>query len=254
MRLQDKVAIVTGAASGIGKDIARRFAEEGARVVAVDRNAAENAATATAIKAAGFDAIALTADVTKPADVESAVQQTIEQFGWIDVLSCSAGLDQHIVPISEMDVELWDRIMAVNAKGLFLCARYVLPYMRAARRGSIVLTASDLGFVAIPGLGAYCSSKGAALQLTRVLAAENGPFNIRVNALCPTMIDTPMARRTLDTHPDPEGWLKGLSADIPLGRIGRVEEVSAAAVFLASDEAAYITGACLPVDGGRTVL
>ncbi len=254
MRLQDKIAIVTGAASGIGKDIARRFAGEGAQVVAVDRSAEDNIETARAIMASGYKAVAIAADVTQPAEVESVVWQTVEQFGRVDVLSCSAGLDQHIVPISEMDVELWDRIMAVNAKGLFLCARYVLPYMKKARRGSIVLTASDLGLVAVPGLGAYCSSKGAALQLTRVLAAENGQYNIRVNALCPTMIDTPMARRTLDTHPDPEGWLKSLSTDIPLGRIGRVEEVSAAAVFLASDEAAYITGVCLPVDGGRTVL
>jgi NAD(P)-dependent dehydrogenase (short-subunit alcohol dehydrogenase family) len=126
--------------------------------------------------------------------------------------------------------------------------------MIEAGGGAIVNVASDLGYVVIPGLGAYCASKGAVLQLTRVLAAENGPHNIRVNALCPTMINTPMARRTLDTHPDAERWLSEIEAGIPLKRIGTPQDVASAALFLASDDAAYINGVCLPVDGGRTVL
>ncbi len=126
--------------------------------------------------------------------------------------------------------------------------------MIEAGGGAIVNIASDLGYVVAPGLGAYCSSKGALLQLTRVLAAECGQHNIRVNALCPTMIDTPMARRTLDTHPDAAKWLSELETGIPLGRIGNVDDVAEAVVFLASDQSRYITGTALPVDGGRTIM
>ena len=166
----------------------------------------------------------------------------------------NAGLDQPVVPVARMEIDLWDRIMSVNVRGTFLCCRYALPPMIEAGGGAIVNVASDLGYIVVPGLGAYCSSKGAVLQLTRVLAAENGPYHIRVNALCPTMIDTPMARRTLDTHPDAKKWLAELESGIPLQRIGTPQEVASAALFLASDEAAYINGVCLPVDGGRTVL
>jgi NAD(P)-dependent dehydrogenase (short-subunit alcohol dehydrogenase family) len=252
--LQGKVAIVTGAASGIGKRIAERYAEEGARVAAVDRNAVGVVETVTNIQQNGGEAFAQTVDITEPTQVLRMVMKVMEHYGSIDILCHSAGLDQPVVPIAEMDVALWDRIMAVNARGTFLCARYVLPIMLAARRGAIVNIASDLGYVAIAGLGAYCSSKGAVLQLTRVLAAENGPYNIRVNAICPTMVDTPMAQRTLDTHPNPQEWLEEIKRGVPLRRIGTVQDVADAALFLASDEAAYITGVSLPVDGGRTVL
>lgn len=253
MRLQGKVAIVTGAASGIGKRIAERFAEEGAQVAAVDRNAAGVEETAEVIRQNGGDALALTADIAEPERVERMVANVMERYGSIHILCHSAGQDQPVIPLAEMDVALWDRIMTVNARGTFLCARYVLPVMIAARSGAIVNIASDLGYVAIPGLGAYCSSKGAVLQLTRVLAAENGPYGIRVNAICPTMVDTPMARRTLDTHPNPQQWLDEIKNGVPLRRIGTVQDVADAALFLASDEAAYITGVSLPVDGGRTV-
>jgi NAD(P)-dependent dehydrogenase (short-subunit alcohol dehydrogenase family) len=153
-----------------------------------------------------------------------------------------------------MEVALWDRIMNVNARGTFLCTRYTLPHMISAGGGAIVNVASDLGYVVVPGLGAYCSSKGAVLQLTRTVAAENGPHNIRVNAVCPTMIDTPMAQRTLETHPDAGAWRKEIEDGIPLQRIGTVQDVATVALFLASDEAAYITGVCLPIDGGRTIM
>ncbi len=254
MRLQSKVAVVTGAASGIGREIARLFAQEGARVVAVDRDASGVEDTAQAIRLAGGEALALAVDIASPDQVEGMVNRTVEHYGRIDILCNNAGLDQPVVPVAEMDIELWDRIMAVNVRGTFLCSRFVLPVMIEARAGSIVNVASDLGYVVVPGLGAYCSSKGAVLQLTRVLAAENGPYNIRVNALCPTMIDTPMAHRTLATHPNPEAWLKEIETGVPLRRIGTAEDVASAALFLASDEAGFISGVCLPVDGGRTVL
>jgi NAD(P)-dependent dehydrogenase (short-subunit alcohol dehydrogenase family) len=254
VRLQGKAAIVTGAASGIGKRIAERYAEEGARVAAVDRKATGVEDTVKCIRQSGGQALAETVDITEPAQVQRMVTRVVEQYGSIDILCHSAGQDQPITRIVEMDVALWDRIMTVNARGAFLCSRYVLPVMLAARRGAIVIIASDLGYVVVPGLGAYCSSKGAVLQLTRVLAAENGPFGIRVNAICPTMVDTPMAQRTLDTHPNPQEWLDEIKAGVPLRRIGTVQDVADAALFLASDEAAYITGVSLPVDGGRTVL
>jgi NAD(P)-dependent dehydrogenase (short-subunit alcohol dehydrogenase family) len=254
VRLQGKVAIVTGAASGIGKGIAERYAEEGARVAAVDRNAAGVEETVKGIQQNGGQASAHTVDIAEPEQVQRMVAKVVEQYGSIDILCHSAGQDQPVIPIAEMDVALWDRIMVINARGSFLCARYVLPVMMAARRGTIVNIASDLGYVVVPGLGAYCSSKGAVLQLTRVLAAENGPYNIRVNAICPTMVDTPMAQRTLATHPNPQEWLDDIKTGVPLRRIGTVQDVADAALFLASDEAAFITGVSLPVDGGRTVL
>jgi NAD(P)-dependent dehydrogenase (short-subunit alcohol dehydrogenase family) len=193
-------------------------------------------------------------DISDEAQVKGAVEWAVAEYGQIDILVNNAGLDQPVVPIAEMDVDLWDRIMNTNARGTFLCTRYTLPHMISAGGGAIVNVASDLGYVVVPGLGAYCSSKGAVLQLTRTVAAENGPHNIRVNAVCPTMVDTPMARRTLQTHPDAEAWRMEIESGIPLQRIGNVEDVAAAALFLASDEAAYITGVCLPVDGGRTVM
>lgn len=254
MRLPAKVAIVTGAASGIGREIAHLFAQEGARVVAVDRNATGVEETAESIRQANGEALALCVDIAQAHEVEGMVKKTIERYGRIDVLCNNAALDQPVIPVAKMDIELWDRIMAVNVRGTFLCSRFVLPAMIDAQAGSIVNIASDLGYIVVPGLGAYCSSKGAVLQLTRVLAAENGPYNIRVNALCPTMIDTPMARRTMETHPNPDGWLKEIQSGIPLRRIGTVQDVASAALFLASDEASFISGVCLPVDGGRTVL
>jgi NAD(P)-dependent dehydrogenase (short-subunit alcohol dehydrogenase family) len=254
VRLAEKVAIVTGAASGIGKRAAQVFAKEGALLAAVDVNARGLEETLQGMMAEGTTALAVPTDLTDAAQVEAMVRTTVERYGRIDVLCHCAGKDQPIVPIAEMDVALWDRIMAINARASFLVARYVVPVMIEAGGGAIVNIASDLGFVVVPGLGAYCSSKGAVLQLTRVLAAECGKYNIRVNALCPTMVDTPMARRTLDTHPDPAKWLSELEKGIPLGRIGNVDDVAEAAVFLASDQARYITGVALPVDGGRTLM
>ncbi|RPJ00476.1 MAG: SDR family oxidoreductase [Chloroflexi bacterium] len=253
-RLSGKTAIVTGAGSGIGRAIAALFAVEGAQVVAVDRDPNGLAATRHQIEDAGCTAMTLEVDIAEAEQVRSMVDQTLQAHQRLDVLVNNAGLDQPVVPVAQMDIALWDRIMSVNVRGTFLCSRFVLPVMIEAGGGVIVNVASDLGYVVIPGLGAYCSSKGAVLQLTRVLAAENGPLNIRVNALCPTMIDTPMARRTLDTHPDGAKWLSEIEEGIPLRRIGTPQDVANAALFLASDDAAYINGVCLPVDGGRTVL
>jgi NAD(P)-dependent dehydrogenase (short-subunit alcohol dehydrogenase family) len=181
------------------------------------------------------------------------VDLVVARFGRLDVLSHNAGVDQPVTPATEMDDELWLRTLATNATGTFFIDRAALRAMLAGGGGSIVNTVSDLGYVVVPGLSAYCASKGAALQLTRTLAAEAAP-HVRVNALCPTMIDTPMGRRSVASRPDPDSYLEEIAGEIPMKRIGRVEDVTGAAVFLASAESAYITGVALPIDGGRTVV
>jgi 2,3-dihydro-2,3-dihydroxybenzoate dehydrogenase len=250
MRLAERVAIITGAASGIGRGIAQRFSAEGAQLVLVDRDASGLEETAASL---ARPAEICVTDVADSSSVEATVAHTVEQYGRLDILSHSAGVDQPAVDATEIDDALWDRIMATNASGTFFTNRAALRAMLAGSGGSIVNTVSDLGWIVVPGLAAYCASKGAALQLTRVLAAEGAP-RVRVNAICPTMVDTPMGRRSVASRPDPEGYLKQIAREIPMKRIARVDDVIGAAVFLASSESSYITGIALPIDGGRTVV
>jgi len=250
MRLAGKTAIVTGAASGIGRGIAQRFSVEGAQLMLVDRDASGLEETAASLEQSAEVRVA---DVTDPGSVEAVVEQTVKRFGRLDVLSHSAGIDQPVLTATEIDDALWNRIMAINAGGTFYTNRAALRAMLAGEGGSIVNTVSDLGWIVVPGLAAYCASKGAALQLTRVLAAEGAP-RVRVNAICPTMVDTPMGRRSLSSRPDPDAYLRQIASEIPMKRIARVDDVIGAAVFLASSESAYITGIALPIDGGRTVV
>jgi NAD(P)-dependent dehydrogenase (short-subunit alcohol dehydrogenase family) len=250
MRLAGKIAIVTGAASGIGRGIAQRFSAEGAQLVLVDCDASGLEETAASLSQ---PAEISRTDVTDPAAVEALVAQTVMRFGRLDVLSHSAGLDQPVRDATAIDDALWNRIMATNAGGTFYTNRAALRAMLAGDGGSIVNTVSDLGWIVVPGLAAYCASKGAALQLTRVLAVEGAP-RVRVNAICPTMVDTPMGRRSVSSRPDPESYLEQIASEIPMKRIGRVDDVTGAAVFLASPESSYITGIALPIDGGRTVV
>ncbi len=254
MSVRGKVAVVTGAGSGIGRAIALALVGEGARVAAVDLNAASAEETARSITEAGGEATAVTADVTSAEQVRAMVDGVTERYGTIDILVNNAGLDHGIQRIVDLPEELWDRVMAVNGKGPFLCAKHTLPVMLRAGGGAIVNVASDLGYIVVPGLGAYCASKGALLQLTRVLAAEYSKEHIRVNAVCPTMIDTPMARRTLATNADPDAWLREIEQSIPLGRIGRPDEIARVVVFLASEDASYMTGSIVAADGGRSIL
>ncbi len=250
MRLDGKVAIVTGAASGIGRAIATGFAQEGAHLMLldVDRTGLEQAAAEIE-----GDCLFHRVDITDAAAVRAAVEATLAQFGRLDVLSHNAGIDQPVGPTLELEDNLWRRIVEVNAGGTFTTNREALRAMLAGGGGSIVNTVSDLAYVVVPGMAAYCASKGAALQLTRALAAEYAP-TVRVNALCPTMVDTPMGRRSLGSRPDPERYLAEIAAEIPMRRIASPDDLVGAAVYLASDESSYVTGIALPVDGGRTVV
>ena len=250
MRLEGKTAVVTGAASGIGEAIAVGFSAEGASLVLLDLDVDGLERVAGTLEG---EVVTCAVDVTDAEGVRIAIEQAVARFGRLDVVSHSAGLDQPVSDTLDIDDRLWRRVLDVNAGGTFVTNREAIRAMLPTGGGSIVNTVSDLGYVVVPGLAAYCASKGAALQLTRALAAEYGP-RIRVNALCPTMVDTPMGRRSLASRPDPEDYLAAIAAEIPMKRIAKAEDLVGAAIFLASDESSYITGIALPVDGGRTVI
>jgi NAD(P)-dependent dehydrogenase (short-subunit alcohol dehydrogenase family) len=250
VRLDGKVAIVTGAASGIGQGIARRFDTEGAKLVLLDRDGAGLEQTASLLER---PAEVHVVDITDSGAVEEVFEATRARFGRLDVLSHSAAVDQPVLDATSIDDDLWHRIVDTNLSGCFYTNRAALRAMLAGGGGAIVNTVSDLGWVVVPGLAAYCASKGGVLQLTRALAAEAAP-RARVNAVCPTMVDTPMGRRSVASRSDPETYLAQIASEIPMKRIAQVEDVVGAVVFLASDESSYITGVALPVDGGRTVV
>jgi NAD(P)-dependent dehydrogenase (short-subunit alcohol dehydrogenase family) len=250
MRLQDRVALITGAASGIGRKSALRFAAEGARVAAVDLDAAGAAAIAKEISESGGQAVAVEADVSKAAACEQMVAAAEEHFGRLDVLFNNAGImhgdDSGAV---ETDEAIWDLTMAVNVKGVFFGCKYGIPALRRAGGGSIINTAS---FVALMGAAtpqlAYTASKGAVLSMTRELAVLHARENIRVNALCPGPLHTELLMKFLDTD---EKRTRRL-VHLPMGRFGEAAEMAQAALFLASDESSYVNGATFTVDGGLT--
>lgn len=250
MKLQWKVAIVTGAAAGIGAHSARLFAGEGATVVCVDRDHHGANAVANEITAAGGRAKALTADVSSEDDVRGLVDATVEEFGRLDVLFNNAGVmlaDDGDAETTTEDV--WDRTLAINVKGVWLGCKYGIPAMRDTGGGSIINTAS---FVALMGAAtpqlAYTASKGAVLALTRELAVLHARENIRVNALCPGPLRTKLLMDFLDTDEKKQRRL----VHIPMGRFGEAEEMAKAALYLATDDSSYMTGATFTVDGGIT--
>jgi NAD(P)-dependent dehydrogenase (short-subunit alcohol dehydrogenase family) len=251
-RLQGKVALVTGGASGIGRGIALRFASEGAAVVVADVNAAGGAAVGAEIRQAGGQALAVTADVTRGADCERMVAAAVERFGRLNVLVNNAGIGGGQA-LAELDEAVWDRVIEVNLKGVYLGCKAAFPALVAAGGGSVVNIASLAAVVAPPGFGAYGASKAGVVQLTRVLAVEGARFQVRANALCPTWVWTPLVASHLAEAGKPAAVQAELAASIPLGRIATVEDVAAAALFFASDEAAYLTGVSLPIDGGTSI-
>jgi 2-keto-3-deoxy-L-fuconate dehydrogenase len=252
-QLHGKVALITGAASGIGLATAERFVHEGAAVVLADNQAELLLRETDRLKADGFRVVPSIMDVTRSVDNRRAVEAAVEHFGRLDILFANAGIG-HSSELIETTDEDWDRINDVNAKGVFLGARESVRQMLAQSPagGSLILNASISGLAGIPKQAAYAPGKGAVVELTRQLAVDYATRGVRVNCVCPGTIDTPVLRKGMEMSGDPEGFLAMLIGGHPIGRIGRAEEVAAAVVFLASDDASFVTGAILAVDGGYT--
>lgn len=252
MQLEGKVAVVTGAASGIGRGIAERFAKAGAAVVIADINGEGAGQAARSLTSMGGKAKALAVDVSSKDSMNNMVNQTLEAFRRLDILVNNAGLPQRPTPLTDTEEGFFDKMFAVNVKSVFLGAKAVAPVMREQGGGNMINTASTAGLRPRPGFACYNASKGAVITLTKSLAVELAPDNIRVNALCPTATETPMFSEFAggDVTPDiRKAWM----TSIPLGRFCTPDDLGAAALFLASDEASNITGVCLEVDGGRCI-
>jgi len=248
-RLQGKVAIVTGAAGGFGEGIARLFVAEGAKVLIADLDGDKAQTVAVSL---GASAKAVRCDVSKRADIDAAVRACVDAFGAPDIVVNNAGTTHRNQPMLETDEATFDRVFAVNVKSIYHMTQAVLPLMRERRSGSIINIGSTAGIRPRPGLSWYNASKGAVNVLSKSMAAELGPDNIRVNAICPVMGATGLIEQFLGSADTPEARAK-IVAGIPLGRMSTPEDVAQAALYLASDAARFITGVELPVDGGRTI-
>ena len=251
-RLDGKVAIITGGASGIGRASAILFAREGARVALADVDREGGEAVAAEITGKGGDAVFIPCDVIDAQDTVRLARAAIERYGQIDILFNNAGI-AGVGSVDETDEGLWDRVMAVNVKGMFLVTKAVAPYMIERRRGVIINMASSIAFVGLARRVSYAASKGAVMAMTLSMAVDFAKHNIRVNAICPGTIHTPFVDRYLrDSYADPEQGLEEISRRQLMGRLGTAEDVANAALYVASDEAAFMTGAPLIIDGGLT--
>ncbi|UCE81140.1 MAG: SDR family oxidoreductase [Methanobacteriota archaeon] len=251
-RFEGKVVVVTGGASGIGKTTTERFLEEGARVAIIDISEEAGRKALSDMKCAQNDSLFVAGDVSKASDVKSAVDRVIERFGRIDVLFCNAGIlvEGTVEEVTEAE---WDRIMAVNVKGVFLMAKEVIPHMLKQGKGVIVNNASCSGLVGDREAIAYNASKAAVVVLTKCLALDYALNNIRANCVCPGEIETPMFLQEAATRGlSAEDHRKDISAYHPIGRLGKPKEVADAVLFLASDDSSFITGTAFSVDGGYT--
>src|SRR5213082_4083241 len=252
--LQGKTAVITGASTGIGRASALRFAQQGARLVLADVQDAEGEALAQAIARSGGTACFVRTDVSRRADNERMIDACVERYGRLDILFCNAGITLPKLLPQSADDEI-DRVLDVNVKGPLYAARRAIPIMLQQAEGGVILfTASKTGLVAQTDSPVYCASKGAVVMLAKALALDYAPRGIRVNALCPGIIDTPMLRQFADAMPDPAAAWAGYGAAQPLGRLGTPEECAEAALWLVSPEASFVTGVALPVDGGFTAM
>jgi len=247
--LHGKIALITGGASGIGRATAILFAKEGAAVVIADLNVADGKEVEQAIIQSGGNALFVSADVTCAQDCHRAVQRALETFGGLHVLFNNAGIIRR-ASVTELDESDWDRVMNVNVKSVFLMSKQVVPVMANAGGGSIINTASGWGLAGGSKAAAYCASKGAVVLLTKAMAIDHGPENIRVNCICPGDTDTSMLRVEARQLGQTEDGFLVEAAKRPLRRIGKPEEIAQAALYLASDASSFVTGTTLVVDGG----
>jgi NAD(P)-dependent dehydrogenase (short-subunit alcohol dehydrogenase family) len=249
MRLKNKVAVVTGTASGIGRGTAMLFAKEGARVVGGDIDAKGGNLTAEEIRGTGGECIFAKTDVTRAEEVKNLVADAVCTYGGVDILFSNVGvvIGNAIVDVSEDE---WDQVMSVNLKSMFLACKYCIPEMQKRGKGSIILTSSANGLLAEPALATYCVTKAAIIGLTRSIATDYGKNNIRVNCVCPTYTRTPLVVKWIDSGVDPNLTWEKVDRLHALNRISEVAEVANAVLFLASDESSIVTGSAMVIDGG----
>ncbi|BFM38835.1 SDR family NAD(P)-dependent oxidoreductase [Synechocystis sp. LKSZ1] len=252
MKLKDQVAIITGASKGIGKGVAAVFAQEGAKVVLAANGLKDGEQAAADIRAAGGEALFVQCDVANEEQVKALVQTTVEAFGRLDILVNNAGIGTY-KSILDVTSEEWDRCLAVNLKGVFLCSKYSIPHMQAIGKGSIINMSSVHAHATANGVAPYCASKGAITALTRNMAIDYGPV-IRVNSIAPGWIWTPLIEDLFNGYDDPVAVRKQVEDRQVMKRIGTPEDVGYACAFLASEEASFITGTQLFVDGGLTAV
>jgi NAD(P)-dependent dehydrogenase (short-subunit alcohol dehydrogenase family) len=245
--LQGKVGIVTGGTSGIGRAAAVLFAKAGAKVVVAGRREEEGKETINLVRAAGGDALFVKTDVSRAAEVKALVQKTVEKFGRLDVAFNNAGIEGHWIPITEQSEEDWDRVIDINLKGTWLCLKYEIQQMlKQGSGGAIVNMASVAGFIGSAGVATYCASKHGVMGLTKAAALETARSGIRINVVCPAVIETPMGERAFGA-PEMKKFALGLH---PMGRFGKPMEISEAVVWMCSDRASFMTGQSLVLDGG----
>jgi len=245
--VEGKVALVTGGGSGIGRKTAELLGREGARVLVCDLEEKGGLETVASLAQAGSEAEFLRVDVSAEDQVEAMVARCLDRFGGLDCAVNNAGIGGPTGGLETIAVDDWNRVLAVNLTGVFLCMKAQIPVMRSAGNGSIVNMASGAGLIATPGLAAYCASKHGVIGITRTAAIENAQAGVRINAICPGSIDTPMLRAGMAANPEVEAMIL---ASMPIGRLGEAEEVAEAAVWLCSERASLVTGHAMGVDGG----
>jgi NAD(P)-dependent dehydrogenase (short-subunit alcohol dehydrogenase family) len=252
MRLQNKVALITGAGAGIGRASALLFAREGARVAAADVDEKTGGETVEQIRTAGGEAVFLSIDVADAGSIRGAVEATVERFGRLDILFNNAGIVLGGTAETTAEEE-WERTMAINVRSVFLGCKYALPVMRRQGGGVIVNTASVAGMVGVKDRAAYSASKAAVIGLTKSLAIDYVGENIRANCICPGTVDTPSLQQRIAATGDPVAGRQAFIARQPMGRLGTAEEIAALALYLASDDSAYMTGSAVVIDGGLSL-
>lgn len=251
MILNNKISIITGGATGIGKATVETFAKEGAKVIFCDINKKQGLLNQKKFNSMGLDTFFIQADVSNEADVKKMINFVVKKFNKIDTLFNNAGIEQQVTPSHKVDVKIFDKIISINLKGVFLCSKHALPIMMEKKSGAIVNNSSISAFANVGGNIGYASSKGGVMSLTRVLAVEYAKYNIRVNAVCPGVIDTPMNERNLKRAVNKSQLKKKWKTVTPLGRVASPYELAQTVLFLSSNMSSFVTGVGLLVDGGR---